>query len=372
MEFKHLPRQYAKYKDEIDSAIMSVLSDAVFIGGQPVNELEIQLAEYVDIRNVITCANGSDSLELAIMALGISAGDAVFVPSFTYVASAACIKSVGATPIFIDVDKTTFNMLPDSLEYAIKKMRAETDLRLKAVVIVDLFGVPADYSKLSVITQKYGLKIIEDGAQSFGAKIHKKKVCSFGDIATTSFFPVKPLGCYGDGGAIFTDNDEYAMLIRSLKSHGSIPCDKYDSIRNGRNSRLDTIQAAILSIKLKALDDEIAQAQIRASEYAELLPKGIEFPVVPHEYCSAWAQYTVRFDNEALRNKVKDALLKEKIPTMLYYRKPLHSQQAFEGALFYDMTNTNELSKTVLSLPFSPYMTEEEVSIVCAAIREVL
>ena len=250
MQFRDLQKQYQILKPDIDQAIMTVLKDGNFISGRQVVDLENILAEYVGVKHCITCANGTDALSLALMAWNIGPGDAVFVPDFTFFASGEVVASEGALPVFVDINEDTFNMSSDSLVNAIEAIKREGEYIPRAIVAVDLFGQPADYPKIREIANKYQLLILEDGAQSFGGRIREKKVCSFGDISTTSFFPAKPLGCYGDGGAIFTDSDEWAELLRSYRIHGK-GTDKYDNVRIGVNSRLDTLQAAILQRELR-------------------------------------------------------------------------------------------------------------------------
>ncbi|MFW5632242.1 MAG: DegT/DnrJ/EryC1/StrS family aminotransferase, partial [Acetivibrio ethanolgignens] len=254
MQFRDLKTQYQTLKSEIDQAVIDVMTASNFISGIQVTELEAQLASYVGVKHCITCANGTDALTLALMAWNVGIGDAVFVPDFTFFASGETVAYEGATPIFVDVEEDSFNMSPTSLEQAIEAVLKEGKLTPRVIVAVDLFGQPADYVAIRKLADKYGLYILEDGAQGFGGRLQidgvEHRACSFGDISTTSFFPAKPLGCYGDGGAIFTDNDGWAELIRSLRIHGK-GSDKYDNVRIGMNSRLDTIQAAILQVKLK-------------------------------------------------------------------------------------------------------------------------
>lgn len=276
MQFRDLPKQYDVLKDKIDAAMIEVASSAHFISGSEVKELEKALAEYVGVKHCITCANGTDAITIAMRAWGVGKGDAVFVPDFTFFSSGECPADEGATPIYVDVDQRTYNINPVKLEEAVKKVITEGKYKAKAVVAVDLFGLPADYPAIKAICEKYDLLLLEDGAQGFGGSINGKLACSFGDISTTSFFPAKPLGCYGDGGAIFTDNDEWADLIRSICVHGkdtSNPNDpnaKYNNIRLGKNSRLDTLQAAILLPKFKAfVDYELADVNKVADWYTE-------------------------------------------------------------------------------------------------------
>ncbi|KZZ40369.1 aminotransferase DegT, partial [Oleiphilus sp. HI0118] len=260
------------------------LDHGQYIMGPEVQQLEEHLADYVGAKHVLTCANGTDALQLALMALDVKPGDAVFCPTFTFFASAEAISFVGATPVFVDVDAATFNLCPNDLKAKIRAVEQEGKLHLKAIMAVDLFGLPADYPKLQSIAQQYGLKIIEDAAQGFGGSIDGRKACSFGDIATTSFFPAKPLGCYGDGGAVFTDDDALAELIQSLRVHGKGQ-DKYDNVRIGMNSRLDTIQAAILLEKLAAFPQELANRQALAQSYSSgLNKKNLLTPMVPEGF----------------------------------------------------------------------------------------
>lgn len=365
MQFRDLQKQYQALKDEIDNGINEVLSSSRFIGGSQVRDLEALLAEYSGVKNCITCANGTDAITIALSAMGIGKGDAVFVPDFTFFSSGECPAGLGATPVFVDVDPVTFNIDPDKLEDVIKRTVNETGLTPKAIVPVDLFGLPADYTKIIPIARKYSLFVLEDGAQGFGGMLNGKRACSFGDMSTTSFFPAKPLGCYGDGGAIFTDNDEWADIIRSLCVHGKSGEDKYDNIRLGFNSRLDTIQAAVLIPKLKAFEHyELEDVNKAAGLYCEKLKdSGITVPFIPQGFYSSWAQFTVVLPQGTDRNKVQEFMRSKGIPTMVYYAKPMHMQGAFAGTLssIADCPVTEDLCERVLSLPIHPYMTEEMV-----------
>ena len=370
MEFRDLKRQYEYNKNAIDTAIQSVINNTQFIGGKPVNELEEKLASYVGVKHCITCANGTDALELALMAWGIGEGDAVFVPDFTFFSTAEVVPCVGATPVFVDVDKDTFNICPEDLKEAINRTISEGKLCPKVVVAVDLFGQPADYAKIREISNKYNLLLLEDGAQGFGGSIGDRKACSFGDISTTSFFPAKPLGCYGDGGAIFTDNDEWASLIKSYKVHGK-GSDKYDNIRIGRNSRLDTIQAAILLAKLDVFINEEMDAVNRvANYYSKELKDIVITPVVKEGYISSWAQYTIRLKDKNERDRLQGKLKENDIPSMVYYVNPLHKQGAFVtdvGDLM--LSSSEELCNTVLSLPMHPYLVSKEIDSVVGVVK---
>ena len=374
MQFRDLKQQYQVLKKDIDKAMIKVATDCNFISGSQVSQLEKELAEYVGVKYCITCANGTDALSIAMMAWGVGGGDAVFVPDFTFFSSGEIVSHCGATPVFVDVDKDTYNIDCSSLEKAIEKVKAEGKLKPKAVVAVDLFGLPADYVSLRPIAEKHGLLILEDGAQGFGGEINGKRACSFGDIATTSFFPAKPLGCYGDGGAIFTDDDELAALMESIRVHGKGTM-KYDNVRIGLNSRLDTIQAAILSVKLKAFKEYEVEAVNRVAEkYTELLKDTVKTPVIPEGFYSSWAQYTIRLDGRETRDALQAELKEHGIPSMVYYPKPMHMQKAFELDEHYpfECKNTTELCDTVLSLPMHPYLKEEDIQEVVAGIKQFL
>lgn len=374
MQFRDLKAQYQALKPEIDQAVSQVIKDSNFISGKQVADLEKSLADYVGVKHCVTCANGTDALTLALMAWGIKEGDAVFVPDFTFFSSGEVVSFEGASPVFVDVDKDTFNISTESLENAIERTIAEGKFVPRAVVAVDLFGQPADYDKLRMITDKYGLKLLEDGAQGFGGTYHGKRACSFGDIATTSFFPAKPLGCYGDGGAVFTDDDAAADYLRSVRIHGKGEC-KYDNVRIGMNSRLDTIQAAVLQVKLRAFQEyELRDVNAVAQEYTRLLGDVVKTPVVPEGFYSSWAQYTIQLPDKKTREGLQ-AYLKEKgIPSMVYYPKPMHQQKAFEDVVSddRDFPNTLELCDRVLALPLHPYMSREETKLVADSIREYL
>lgn len=369
MEFRDLKAQYKKLQSEIDDAVRQVMSDANFILGGQVDELEEQLAAYVGVKHCVSCANGTDALTLALMAYHVGAGDAVFVPDFTYVATAGCASIIGATPVFVDIDLQTFNIDTQSLERAIKCVITDGKLTPKVIIPVDLFGLPANYSEIMRIAKKYNLLVLEDGAQGFGGAINGKRACSFGDIATTSFFPAKPLGCYGDGGAIFTNDAEIATRLHSLKCQGASPIDKYDNREIGMNSRLDTLQAAILTVKLKAFADYELEAVNRiANGYSQLLTGcgGVVTPMVPDGYYSSWAQYAVMFPSREKRAEVQNKLKENGIPTMIYYPRGLHQQTAFYSLSVPDihLKNTIQVTERILSLPMHPYLSEKEMEMI--------
>lgn len=387
MEFRDLKKQYQALKPDMDRAMQEIAAAGNYIMGAPVKELEQHLADYVGVKHCLSCANGTDALTLALKALGIGKGDAVFVPDFTFFASAEVVALEGATPVFVDVDPETFNIDCDSLEEALHAVRDEMTLRPKAVIAVDLFGLPADHLRLRAIADREGLLIIEDGAQGFGGQLrgpshdgkgllNSKRACGYGDIGTTSFFPAKPLGCYGDGGAVFTDNDDWAALIESYRVHGKGSY-KYDNVRIGMNSRLDTLQAAILRVKLEAFrTHELTDVNKCAEYYTQLITGIMRYskkeisvapPTVPEGRYSSWAQYTIRlsvpsgngtFNREALQAKMKA----KGIPTMVYYPIPMSRQTAFKELHRYVETpHAQQLSQSVLSLPMHPYLTREEM-----------
>lgn len=375
MQFRDLKAQYQALKPEIDKGIQSVLDSSGFILGKPVAELEEHLAAYVGRKHCVSCANGTDALQLSLMAMDIGEGDAVFTSDFTYFASAGASSILGATVILVDIDERTFNISPEALEASIKRVISEDKLTPKVIVPVDLFGQPADYSKIIPIAKKYGLKILEDGAQGFGGSIGGKRACSFGDISTTSFFPAKPLGCYGDGGAIFLDDDELDQRLRSLRVHGKSPTDKYDNREIGINSRLDTIQAAILLPKFKAFAEyEFNAVNQAANWYNKRLAGKVITPFVPEGYYSSWAQYTIMLKDNDTRNKIQFALKENEIPSMIYYPRGLHQQKAYEAMNLPDewYPNTIKAAQTVLSLPMHPYLTEEDVERISKVITENL
>lgn len=371
MQFRDLKKQYQVLKKDIDEAVLQVMGDCNFISGNQVKDLEKELAGYVGVKHCITCANGTDALSMAMMAWDIKAGDAVFVPDFTFFSSGEIVAHAGATPVFVDVDRDTFNISLQSLEEAIQEVIKAEKLRSRAIIAVDLFGLPADFEGIKRIAEKYDLLVLEDGAQGFGGRIGVKKACSFGDISTTSFFPAKPLGCYGDGGAVFTDDDATADLLRSIAVHGKGEI-KYDNVRIGLNSRLDTIQAAILSVKLKAFRDyELDDINAAAVKYTSLLSDIVKTPIVPDGFYSSWAQYTIQLEDKADRDALQAALKAEGIPSMIYYIKPMHRQKAFDkmDCGDFDRSNTLKLCDTVLSLPIHPYLTDDEIARVVSVIK---
>lgn len=372
MQFIDLKKQYQELKSKIDKNVLTVMSEGRFIGGEEVRTLQVELAEYCGVKHCLTCANGTDALTIALRCFGIGKGDAVFVPSFTFFSSAETVALEGATCIFVDVEERTFNIDADKLDKAIAKVISEGELKPKCVVAVDLFGQPADFMKIRKIADKYGIKILEDGAQGFGGSINDKRACSFGDISTTSFFPAKPLGCYGDGGAIFTNDDEYYELMSSLAVHGKGKY-KYDNVRIGYNSRLDTIQAAILLPKLEAFKEyELKARNAVAAKYTDALKDDFTTPFVPRGFESSWAQYTLILDSEEQRIKMQAAMKERGVPTMVYYPIPMHKQTAFKNLRtdYCDLSVSEKLCDTVLSIPMHPYLDEDAIDVVVRALKE--
>ncbi len=334
-----------------------------------------KLAEYVGVKHCITCGNGTDALSLVMMAWDIKEGDAVFVPDFTFFASAEVVSFEGATPVFVDVDERTFNLDPDQLEKAIAVVKQQGKLRPRAVVAVDLFGQPADYERIEAICKEHGLLLLEDGAQGFGGSIGERRACSFGDAATTSFFPSETLGLlWRRRSSVHQRRPARRAAARSLRVHGKSPVSKYDNVRIGVNSRLDTLQAAVLGVKLDAFASYELEAVNRAAQmYSEYLGEATKTPVVPEGFGSSWAQYTILLKDEAQRQKVQHALKEQGIPTMVYYPKPMHLQGAFdqlEQPVACPVTES--LCQRVVSLPMHPYLSEEDIRFVSNAVKAAL
>ena len=372
MQFRDLKTQYNVLKDEMDKAILDVVASSAYVMGPKIKEMETAFADYVGVKHCVACNSGTDALLLALKVWDVKAGDAVFVPSFTFFASAEVIAMQGATPVFVDVDKDTFNIDVADLERKIGQTEKAGRLKPRVVIAVDLFGLPADFKAVREVAEKHGLYVLEDGAQGFGGRIGRQKACSFGDISTTSFFPAKPVGCYGDGGAVFTDNDAWAELLDSYHLHGK-GSDRYDNIRIGMNSRLDSIQAAILLVKLKAFADyELADVNKVAARYTEKLQGVAKTPIVPEGFYSSWAQYTIQVENKEVRARLQAALKDLDIPTAIYYPIPMHRQTAFN---YLDLNDnqcpvSDGLADTVLSLPVHPYLSEKDQDAICEAVRK--
>lgn len=374
MQFRDLKTQYAVLKDEMDKAILDVVASSAYVMGPKIKEMENAFAAYTGMKHCIACNSGTDALLLALMAWDVKSGDAVFVPSFTFFASAEVIAMRGATPVFVDVEKDSFNMDVADLEKKIEQTLMAGKLTPRVVIAVDLFGLPADFVAIRKVTDKYGLYLLEDGAQGFGGRLNGQKACTFGDITTTSFFPAKPVGCYGDGGAVFTNNDEWAQLIESYHIHGK-GSDRYDNIRIGMNSRLDSIQAAILCVKLKAFENyELDDVNKVAARYTELLKNVVKTPIVPEGFYSSWAQYTIQVKDKETRTALQTALKEKDIPTAIYYPIPMHKQTAFSNLNPDDnrCPVSEQLADTVISLPIHPYLSENEQDVICSTLIEFL
>lgn len=356
-----LNAQRVRLGGRIEAAIARVVEHGDFIMGPEVTTFEAELAAYCGAQHVVTCANGTDALVLVMMAEAIGPGDAVFVPSFTFVATAEAVAVRGATPVFVDVDAETFNISVKSLESAVQ-IAIEAGLRPRGVIAVDLFGLPADYDRLHSVCTEYGLLLVADAAQSFGASYKNRHVGTLADYTTTSFFPSKPLGCYGDGGAVFVDDPSQADLLRSLRQHGKGE-DKYHNVRVGLNSRLDTIQAAVLLEKLPVLDAEIGERTCLAEVYDQLLSDLVLTPTIPEHCKSAWAQYSVKLPNATAREQIIKGFADHDIPTSIYYPKANHLQYGYRHFpnSVHSPSTTSRLTETILSIPLHPYMTEKDV-----------
>ena len=364
--FIDLKAQYARIQDDINAGIQGVLEHGKYIMGPEITELESQLAAFCGAKHAITCSNGTDALSLGLMAYDIGPGDAVFTTPFTFFATAEVIALAGATPVFVDIDPRTFNIDPVKLEEEVARIVTEGKLKPRGIIPVNLFGLAPDFDAIELVAKQYDLFVLEDTAQGFGGLYKGRISGSLGDVSSTSFFPAKPLGCYGDGGAVFTSNDELATKMRSIRVHGQ-GLDKYDNIRIGLNARMDTMQAAILMPKLAIFPEEIQLRQKVADSYTQALEGLVETPYVPDGYNSVWAQYSVLSDH---REALQDALKEAGIPSVVYYRIPCHLSKAFEhlGYKEGDMPESEKASKRIFSLPMHPYVEgdfAEKVANVC-------
>ena len=360
MDFIDLSTQQKLIRDKIQKRINDVLNHGQYIMGPEVFELEEKLKSYVGVSHCISCSSGTDALIIPLMAKGVGLGDAVITTSFSYIATAEVIALLGATPIFCDIYPETFNINPDGLEEAYDKAILE-GLTPKAIISVDLFGLPARYRLIDEFAKLKKLFLLEDAAQGFGGKIGSRKACSFGDVSSTSFFPAKPLGGYGDGGAIFTNNDELAEKMQSIRVHGGGE-NKYNNIRLGLNGRLDTLQAAILIEKLKIFDEEISKRNEIAKIYSNNLSSNFISPYIPNNYMSSWAQYSVLLKRKEKRVKIVKALSEKGIPSMIYYKIPLHLQKVFKYLSYKigDLPKSENISNRILSLPMHPYLKRSD------------
>lgn len=369
MQFLDLKAQQAAIRPALDRRIAAVLDHGQFILGPEVAELEAELSAYCGAKHTVTCANGTDALVLALMALGIGRNDCVIVPSFTFCATAEAVCLVGGIPLFVDVLQDTYNMDPVSLKAGVARAK-QLGLKLRAVITVDLFGQPCDYDAIEPIVRENSLYLICDAAQAFGAIYRGRHVGTIGDLTTTSFFPAKPLGCYGDGGAVFTDDHGIETSLKSLRVHGQ-GFDKYDNVRVGLNSRLDTIQAAILLEKLRIYQDELLRRDHAAQAYSRLLSKQIKTPEISPGIISTWAQYTVR---TSIRGELLARLQRSQLPTAIYYRKPLHEQPAYRAfpCSWEGQSISADLSRAVLSLPMHAYLSDHEITTAVEIILNVM
>lgn len=370
MQFIDLGAQRARIQDKLEKALGKVLNEGRYILGPEVAEFEQKLADYIGVKHVVACGNGTDALLIPLMANNIGPGDAVFCPSFTFAATAEVVALAGATPVFVDIDPDTYNIDIESLETAISEVRREGLLQPRGIIPVDLFGQPALYDQLNVIAVREGLIIIEDAAQAIGGRLDNTMCGAFGAVASTSFYPAKPLGCYGDGGAMFTNDGELAEILRSIAFHGKGES-QYDNVRIGLNSRLDTMQAAVLLAKLEILPEEMDLRDAVATRYNNLLGDVVKVPVLADNVRSAWAQYAIETPH---RDRVRAALQKEGIPSVIYYEKPLHLQQAY--AAFPRVQSGLPVSETlperILCLPMHPYLTAEDQERVAGIIRSAV
>jgi len=370
--FIDLKSQYQQIKPDVDAAIQSVLNHGQYIMGPEVTQLEKELADYIGVKHVVSCSSGTDALVLPLMAKKLEKSDAVFTVSFTFFATAETISLAGGTPVFVDVDSRTFNMDVNHLEAQIEAVIAKGELQPKGIMPVDLFGLPADYDAINAIAEKYDMFVLEDAAQGFAGDYKGKKACGLAQSAATSFFPAKPLGCYGDGGAVFTDDTEFYDELVSLRVHGQSKVgDKYDNVNIGLNARMDTIQAAVLLEKLKLYDGEIEQRNRVAERYSKNLEGVVETPYVPKGYGSVWAQYSVLSDK---REIIREALGEKGIPSAVYYPVPIHTSTAYKhlGYKSGDLPVTEKLSTKVFSLPMHPYLEDQQIDEISEVIKSAI
>ncbi len=367
MEFIDLKTPQKLIREKIDLRIKKVLDHGIYINGPEVLELEELLADYCGVKYAVGCSNGTDALLIPLMAYGIGAGDAVFTTAFSFFATCEVISLLGATPVFVDIDPDTYNIDVKKLERAVDKVKSEGVLTARGIIPVDLFGQAADYDAINSIASKHNLFVLEDAAQAFGGIYKGKRTCSLAEVAATSFFPAKPLGCYGDGGMIFTNDDEMHKILLSIRVHGK-GSDKYDNVRIGLNGRLDTLQAAIMLAKWELFESELKGKQVVAEKYRSRIKGKVKTPVVePHNY-SAWAQYSVQSDR---RDDLIIRLTAEKVPVNIYYNRPLPHQSAYNGNGYKtgDFPVAESVSARIFSLPMHSYLTDEEIERVCVIVN---
>lgn len=371
--FIDLKAQYARIAEQVENSVLDVMRGGTYILGPVVQRLEERLAGFAGTRHCVSCASGTDALVMSLMAKGVGPGDAVFTVPFTFMASAEAIATVGATPVFVDIEPGSFNMDPVALEAAIAAHDNEA-LRPRGVLAVDLFGLAADYQRINAIAARYDLFVIEDAAQSFGASAQNKRAGALAEIGCTSFFPAKPLGCFGDGGAIFCDDSELDAVLRSIRVHGQ-GSDKYENVRMGITGRLDAMQAAVLEVKLDIFEDELAARHRVAARYAAQIADAalpLVIPQVPEGMTSAWAQYTVQAIDAAARAALQAKLAEAGVPTMIYYPKGLHEQLAFAnlGYSHGDFPVSEDAADRVFSLPMHPYLEDTTIDRIVAAMAD--
>ena len=368
MDFIDLKTQYRELKEQIDNGIHKVLDHGQYIMGPEISELENNLSKFINVKHSISCSSGTDALLMALMAMDIKPGDYVLTTPFTYIATAEVISLLGAIPDFVDIDPKTFNIDLNEIEDKLKKNPS----KYKIVMPVNIFGLLADYEGLQELKNRYNFNVIEDAAQSFGASYNGQMSCSLGDISCTSFFPAKPLGCYGDGGAIFTDNDKYAEILKSIRIHGKGD-DKYNNVRVGINGRFDTIQAAILIPKLAILSNEIKSRNDVAHMYNTNICDSFIKQYIPAGNLSAWAQYSILSKSTEQRELLMCKLKESNVPCAIYYITPLHRQETFSYLNFNekDFSITEEISSKILSLPMHPYLEKDQINKICEIINEI-
>ena len=367
--FIDLKSQYNENKAKFDAAIQRVLDHGQYIMGPEIEQLESDLAQFVGVKHVVACSSGTDALVLPLMTKRLTAEDAIFTTPFTFFASAESISLAGGTPVFVDIDPTTYNIDPIKLKAAIDQVIEGGKLKPRGIIPVDLFGIAANYDQINAIAKEYGLFVLEDAAQSFAAPYHGRRACALADVAATSFYPAKPLGCYGDGGAVFTDDTNMYNEMLSLRVHGQgVSGDKYDNVRIGLNARMDTIQAAILIEKLKLYESEIILRNKVADDYSERLAERIVTPKVPAGQGSVWAQYSIQVDD---RNRVRTALQNADIPTAVFYPTPIHLSKAYAhlGYKRGDFPVAESCSTRIMSLPMHPYLDEEKIELITSTIN---
>ncbi|MDR0425279.1 MAG: DegT/DnrJ/EryC1/StrS family aminotransferase [Clostridiales Family XIII bacterium] len=371
MEFIDLKKQYNDIAAGLGRRLGSVMSGTRFIFGEETEELEVRLAAYTGRKHCISCSSGTDALLMPLMAWQAGKGDAVFVPAFTFFATAEVASMLGAEVVFVDIEPGTFNMDPAKLRKAAERVKAEGRLRLRAVIAADIFGQPARNPEIEGLAAEYGMFFLEDAAQGFGGRIGSRAAGSFGDAAATSFFPAKPLGCYGDGGAVFTDSDELAGLLRSIRVHGQ-GREKYQNVRIGLNARLDNMQAAVLLEKLTVFDKETAAKNVIAERYSAALAGLLETPAVLPGYYSSWAQYSLLAEGPEEREFIIGRLKSQGVPTAIYYKAPLHEQPVYKGydRRGDDLSASERICKRVFSIPMHAYLSDADIELITGTIAK--